>query len=123
MAHILVVDDDQQIRSLVQRLATMNGHRVDTADDGEQALDRLMVESYDLLIIDNLMPNMCGPDAVSILRTNDRYRDLKILMFSGATLTNAVEHAYEAGVDGFISKPFAADRLLHKINGALNVMH
>jgi two-component system response regulator MprA len=119
MAHILVVDDDAQIRSLVKRLVGLHGHDVDTAEDGAQALEHLQTKAYDLMIIDNIMPNISGTQAVDIIRTNSKYQDLKILMFSGASMTQTVDAAYAAGVNGFITKPFVADRLISKINGAL----
>ncbi len=119
MARILVVDDDEQIRAIVKRLVILHGHTVDTANDGVQALDLLQVKSYDLMIIDNMMPNMSGTDVVAMLRTSDKFKDMKILMFTGVSYTNIVDKAYEAGINDFIVKPFAADRLMAKISASL----
>jgi DNA-binding response OmpR family regulator len=119
MARILIVDDEEQVCSIVSRLARINGHTVDTALDGNAALERLQSRTYDLLIIDNLMPKLTGVDAVAIIRSTPRFRGMRILMFSGATVTRDIDQAFEAGVDGYIPKPFCADRLIAKINGAL----
>ena len=119
MARILVVDDDAQILGLVKRLLRLNGHDAELAADGAQALELLQDRPYDLMIIDNIMPNMSGVDAVGIVRASARLKDLKILMFTGATVTRDVEAAFTAGIDGCIPKPFAPSRLMAKIEQTL----
>ena len=119
MARILVVDDDEQIRSIVKRLLKLNGHEIELAIDGAQALDRLQAEAFDLMIIDNKMPNMSGVETVGIARTSPKHKALKILMFTGATVTGEVDEAFAAGIDGCIPKPFAAPRMMAKIEETL----
>jgi CheY-like chemotaxis protein len=119
MAKILVVDDDPHILLLIRRLLTLNGHSVDQATNGEVALELIGERDYDLVLMDQSMPSLTGIETVSIIRTNRRFDALKILMLSGGSMAGTVDDAYAAGVDGYILKPFAADKVLAKVSGAL----
>ena len=120
MAKILVVDDDPHVLVLIKRLLEQNGHSVDQATNGELGLELLAHRKYDLVLMDQAMPELTGIETVSIIRTNRRFDALKILMLTGCSVTSTVDAAYEAGVDGYILKPFAAARVLAKIEGALS---
>lgn len=119
MARILVVDDEEPIRALLKRLLALHGHVVDTAADGEQAVDQIQKRRYDLMIIDRQMPKMSGIDAVALLRTSPRFKDLKILMVTLNSVTKDVDQAFEAGVDGYVVKPFDMEKLLAKVERTL----
>jgi CheY-like chemotaxis protein len=119
MARILVVDDEEPVRALLKRLLALHGHAVDTAEDGAQAVDQVQKKSYDLLIIDRHMPNMSGVDAVAILRTSPRFKSLKILMATQDSVIGSVDQAFEAGVDGYVVKPFDMKKLLAKVDRTL----
>src|SRR5687768_10058135 len=116
---VLVVDDEEPIRSVLTRLLTMHGHSVETACDGLQALDILGAKDFDLLIIDQSMPHMTGIDVVATVRTSARCKGMKILMATSASVTKDVEDAFDVGVDGYLIKPFRADQLLAKIEKLL----
>ncbi|HXS99239.1 MAG TPA: response regulator [Elusimicrobiota bacterium] len=119
MARILVVDDEESIREVVRRLLSLHGHTVETAVNGAEALDRLQNRKYDLMIIDRFMPKMSGVDAVAVLRTSPKFKDLKILMVTMTSTTKDVNEAFDAGVDGYVVKPFDMNKLLEKVNLAL----
>jgi CheY-like chemotaxis protein len=116
MARILVVDDEESIREVVRRLLSLHGHTVETAVNGAEALDRLQNRKYDLMIIDRFMPKMSGVDAVAVLRTSPKFKDLKILMVTMTSTTKDVDEAFDAGVDGYVVKPFDMNKLLEKVN-------
>ncbi|MEK7390473.1 MAG: response regulator [Elusimicrobiota bacterium] len=119
MANILVVDDDEHVRLVIKRLLTMGGHTVETASDGDDGLNKIARGKYDLLIIDELMPKITGTEAVGIIRASKHYPDLIILMLTGASVTSSVNAAYEAGIDGYVIKPFFPDRLMARIDTLL----
>jgi DNA-binding response OmpR family regulator len=123
MARILVVDDEEQIRELLRRLLSLHGHAVDTAADGAEAFDRLQKTSYDLMIIDRKMPKMSGVDAVAMLRTSPKFKRLKILMATMTSTTKDVDEAFEAGVDGYVVKPFNMEALVAKVERTLLSSH
>jgi two-component system, sensor histidine kinase and response regulator len=105
MARILIVDDDPIVLDLVRDLLLMQGHAVDSAPDGAQALARLAAQPCDLLVIDRSMPVMDGIAAVTALRRDPRFAALKVLMFTSAADPETREAALRAGVDGFLRKP------------------
>ncbi len=119
MARVLVVDDEEQIRDVVKRLLTLHGHAVDIAIDGAAAVDQLQKKPYDLLIIDRAMPKMSGVEAVAMIRSSPKFKSLKILMVTMTSLTKDVDAAYEAGVDGYVVKPFDMDKLIKKVEETL----
>lgn len=119
MAKILVVDDEEPIRALVKRLLSLHGHAVDTADDGAAAIDQLQKKRYDLMIIDHFMPKMSGVDAVAVIRSSPKFKDLKILMVTQTSLTKDIDVAFEAGIDGYVIKPFNMKSILEKVESTL----
>lgn len=119
MARILVVDDEEPIRELVKRLLSMHGHTVTTAADGTEAVDLIQNGRYDLMLIDRAMPKMSGIDAVTLIRTSPKYKDLKILMVTLTSLNKDIDEAFEAGIDGYVVKPFDLNRLLEKVEDTL----
>ncbi len=119
MARILIVDDEESILALLRRLFTLHGHEVDTAADGAQAVDLVQKKKYELMLIDHYMPNMTGVEAVALIRSSDKFNDMKILMVTQASVTKEVDEAYQAGVDGYVVKPFEMDRLLEKVQETL----
>ena len=119
MARILVVDDEEAIRELVKRLLCLHGHAVDTASNGAEAVDRIQKKQFELMIIDRNMPKMSGIDAVAIIRTSPKFANLKILMVTLMSLTKEVDEAFEAGIDGYVIKPFDMKNLLAKVESTL----
>ena len=119
MTRILIADDEAPIRAVVRRLLSLHGYLVDEAADGTEAIDQLQKEHYDLLIIDRAMPVMSGIDAVAILRTSPKFKGLKILMLTSASTTQAVDEAFDAGIEGYVVKPFDVKKLLEKIEAVL----
>ena len=119
MARILVVDDEEPIRGIVKRLFSLHGHTIDTAVDGAAAVDQLQAKHYDLMIIDNFMPRMTGIEAVAVIRTSPKFKDLKILMVTNTSFTKDIDAAYHVGIDGYVVKPFDMKQLLEKVNRTL----
>jgi CheY-like chemotaxis protein len=117
---VLIVDDDVSVCALLKRLLALHGYAADAVSDGGEAIDRLQSQHYDLMIIDRGMPNISGPEAVAIIRSSPRFRDLKIVMFTGASLTKEVDEAFGLGIDGYLLKPVNVGRLLHTVSSALS---
>ena len=119
MARILIADDDPVVLELVRDLLGMQGHSVESAADGAQALAKLGAEGFDLLVIDRNMPVMDGIAAVTALRSDPRLAALKVLMFTSSADPAAREEALRAGVDGFLRKPIQMAEFTATIKGAL----
>lgn len=115
MARILVVDDEEPIRELVRRALQLDGHSVDVAADGGEALDRLIAEpeAFDLLLTDIRMPVMDGIAlALAVARDNPM---LTILLMTGYADQRERAANLEALIHDVVTKPFS----LVEIRGAV----
>ena len=114
--HILVIDDDQRIRSLLRRYLTDNGFRVDVAADAEEARAMLGGLAFDLLILDVMMPGENGFELLASLRKS---MQVPVLML---TARAEIEHritGFEGGADDYLGKPFEPRELVLRINAIL----
>ncbi len=114
--HILVVDDDREIRRLVARFLTENGLRVTVAGDGTEADAALAAGRFDLVVLDLMLP---GEDGISIARRLRKTGDLPILMLTArGTETDRIV-GLEIGADDYLTKPFSPRELLARIRAVL----
>jgi len=114
--HILVVDDDQRIRDLLKRFLMRNGYLVTSARDAAHAERILTNLSFDLLVIDVMMP---GEDGVSFLRRMRERIDAPVLMLTARAETDDRIDGLEAGADDYLAKPFEPRELLLRIAAIL----
>ena len=115
-ARVLVADDNPTNRQVVGKILERAGHAVTLVNDGEQALDAIEREAYDLVVLDRNMPGMGGMAALQALRLITRGRErLPVIMLSADVTPEAKREALEAGADCFLSKPLESVRLLEEI--------
>lgn len=117
---ILLVDDNPINQNLAIRTLDKMGYRCDVADNGKEALDAVDSHEYDLVLMDCQMPVMNGFEATREIRKRegDSKKHLKIYAMTASNLKEDQEACYEAGMDGFFSKPFdkaKMEKSLHKI--------
>jgi len=114
--HLLVVDDDSRIRTLLRRFLVDNGYRVTIAEDGRDARQKLEGLAFDLLVLDVMMPGESGLDLAEALRTRS---DVPILMLTARA--DAVDRirGLEIGADDYLAKPFEPRELLLRIGNVL----
>lgn len=118
MYQILVVDDEENIRSLIKKYAVFEGNVVFEAEDGMQAVEmcRLHPNDYDIIIMDVMMPELDGFSAVKELR---KYYQAPVLMLSARGEEYDKIHGFELGVDDYVVKPFSPKELMMRINAIL----
>jgi len=115
---VLVVDDEAPIRELVTfRLETI-GYEVDSAESGEQALEKIKANRPDLVVLDVLMPGIDGLETCKRLKADDP--DIKVVMLSAHGGQKDQEEGIAAGADIYLSKPFRAGVLLSEIESLLS---
>ena len=117
MFHVLVVDDEKNIRYVLKEILESNQYTVFTAKNGVEALDLLATEHIDLAIVDIMMPGMNGYEFTKELREFNN--DLPILMVSAKQLPEDRKKGFIAGIDDFMSKPIDPDELLLHIKALL----
>lgn len=116
----LVVDDYSTMRRIVKNLLHDLGYaNVTEADDGKTALPLLQNGSFDFLITDWNMPGMPGLDLLKAVRANDRLKKLPVLMLTAEAKREQIVEAAQAGVSGYVIKPFTAVTLKEKIDKIL----
>lgn len=114
--HILVIDDDSRIRNLLSRYLSENGFRVSIAGDALEARRKLRGLSFDLLVVDVMMPGENGTDFTRAMRDQI---DTPVLMLTALGETEARIKGLEAGADDYLPKPFDPRELLLRVNSIL----
>jgi adenylate cyclase len=119
VGRILVVDDNASNRDLLRRRLVHEGHDVAVAGSGLEALALLEKNSFDLILLDLLMPDMNGVEVLERLKSDERWRSTPVIMISGLKETDAVIRCIEAGADDYLPKPFNLVLLRARINACL----
>lgn len=110
---ILLVDDNRTNRSVISRVLENAGHVVETAENGDDALDRLDVEVFDIVLTDINMPGTSGLDLTKMYRVlNTEEPHMPIVALTADATEQAKQDCREAGMDGFLTKPVEAHQLL-----------
>lgn len=113
---ILVVDDFSTMRRIIKNLLRELGfNNMDEADDGQTALPKLKAGGYDFLITDWNMPGMTGIDLLKAVRANPDTAAMPVLMVTAEQKREQIIEAAQAGVNGYIIKPFTAGTLEEKL--------
>jgi class 3 adenylate cyclase len=102
---LLVVDDNKVNRLLLGRGLEQQGHRVEFAEDGQQALNRLRQERFDLVLLDIMMPELDGYQVLEQLTTDPDLRDIPVIMTSANDELDSVVRCIEMGAEDFLVKP------------------
>ncbi|MET3598751.1 response regulator [Martelella mangrovi] len=114
--HLLIVDDDTRIRTLLKRYLGEQGYRVSTAGDAAEARRKLEGLDFDLLVLDVMMP---GEDGVSLTRDLSKIRPVPVLLLTAKAEADARIEGLEAGADDYLAKPFEPRELLLRISNIL----
>ena len=115
-AHLLIVDDDERIRNLLQKFLIRNGYLVSAARDAAHARRILLGLDFDLIVMDVMMP---GEDGVSLTRYLRETRSTPVLLLTAKGETEDRILGLEAGADDYLGKPFEPKELLLRINAIL----
>ena len=116
-AHILVVDDDKDIRQISAAALTRSGYQVDAAEDGAAAWKALQADNYDLLITDHNMPKLTGVELVEQMRA--AHMELPVILVTGALLNKEMNRNPPLRLAATLHKPYWPDQLLKTVREAL----
>lgn len=118
MRKILVVDDELDVIDLVKNRLQENDYEVISATDGKEGIERAQKESPDLILMDIMMPNMQGGDAVRVLKANDKTKDIPVIFLTAVTSNKQLVGEEDKGINvggechPAVGKPFDSDKLL-----------
>ena len=119
MGRVLLVDDDPLLRSMAARTLRHAGFEVSEAEDGSSALSLFAASSFDLLLLDVMMPDMDGYEVCMRVRATPQGARVPILMLTGLNDSASISLAYEAGATDFIAKPINWTLLTHRVRYSL----
>lgn len=117
IAHILVVDDDDGIRTLVKRYLSENKFLVSTAENAEEASKKIKIIEFDLIILDIMMP---GKSGLEFIHENRRYFDTPVILLTAKGEPEERIEGLEIGADDYLPKPFEPKELILRIKNILN---
>lgn len=112
MVKILIVDDEPKIRAVVKEYAKVSGYHCDEASDGLDALNKIKMQDYDVIVLDIMMPNMDGFSAVKEIKA---IKDIPIIMLSARTDEFDKLLGFDLGVEDYVTKPFSPKELMARI--------
>lgn len=114
---VLVTEDEAKVAAFLRRALEEEGYAVDVAPDGAAGLELALVNDYDLLILDHLLPKMSGLDLCRALR--QARRDAPILMVTARDALEDKVAGLDAGADDYLTKPFSLDELMARVRALL----
>lgn len=117
---ILLVDDEPDLLSMVKLRLEANGYEVITASDGNTAYEKAKSETPDLIILDLMLPGIDGYQVCRLLKFDERYRSIPIIMLTALSQKEDKEWGQKVGADYYLTKPFEPNELLDKIKELLN---
>ncbi len=120
MPKVLAVDDEASIRKLVTVTLQNRGFVVDTACDGQEALDRIALDPPDIVVLDVMMPKMTGWEVRKRLRAGEKTKDLPIVILSAVGEFEAQLQGMESESDDYITKPFSPQALADLVEAMLD---
>ena len=115
---ILVVDDNESNRDLLYRYLSREGHVVEVAESGGRVFE-LLDETFDLILLDLMMPDVNGYEVLTRLKADERFRHVPVIMISGLQETESAIRCIEAGAEDYLAKPFNPILLRARINACL----
>ena len=116
IAHILVVDDDDGIRSLVKKYLNENNYLVTTANSAEDAIEKIKIIQFDLIILDIMMP---GKSGLEFIQENQKKLETPIILLTAKGETNERVEGLEIGADDYLAKPFEPKELILRIQNII----
>ena len=117
IAHILVVDDDNGIRNLVKKYLNENKYLVTTAENAEDAFEKIQIFKFDLIILDIMMP---GKSGIEFIQENKKKLETPIILLTAKGEANERITGLEVGADDYLPKPFEPKELILRIKNILN---
>jgi CheY-like chemotaxis protein len=115
MAHILVAEDERDIRELINLTLMFGGHTVTTAANGEEAVQKATDAKPDLILLDVRMPKLTGYEACRQIKAIDALRDVPVAFLTAKGQDEEVQNGIDSGAVAYILKPFAPDELVLRV--------
>jgi len=117
--HILVVDDNRLNRLKLSHVLQQQGHSVEQAENGQQALDMLHAAAFDVVLLDIMMPEMDGHEVLARMKADKHLREIPVIVISAVDEVDSAVRCIEIGAEDYIPKPFNPVFLRARLNASL----
>ena len=117
--YVLIVDDEPNIVLSLEFLMKKEGYEVQSASNGEEAMQAIGEKTPDLILLDVMMPRKDGYEVCQELRANPAWEDIKIIMLTAKGRNVEREKGLALGADDYITKPFATQEIVKKVKSLL----
>lgn len=119
MKNILLVDDDEIIQNVCNRVLVQHGYNVVLGSNGQEGLDKLDQFKFDLVITDIMMPYLNGFEFINALKEHPHTKDAKLMIISSVTHAASISESETLGVNKYLSKPIAIQQFVDEVNKLL----
>ncbi len=119
-SRILIVDDTAATRELLSRRLAREGYQTSEAENGRSALAQIEADSFDLVLLDMMMPDISGYEVLTQLKADARFHDIPVIVISALDEIDSVVRCIEAGAEDYLSKPFDPVLLRARIGACLD---
>lgn len=123
MANVLVIEDEESLRRLYSQILAAKNYTVETAEDGEKALEKLTLFKPDVIVLDIVMPNFNGMEFLKVLKNNSEYKAIPVLMLSAVSDMNKIRECLDIGAVGYITKERSVEEITEKLNLVLESLN
>ena len=117
---ILITEDSPTVLEILKSVLAEEGYEVIAAVDGKEALDLVKAEKPDLIILDVMLPKIDGYKVCRMLKFDDKYKDIPIIMLTARAKETDEKLGKEVGADAYIKKPFEPEMIIDKVRELLN---
>jgi DNA-binding response OmpR family regulator len=118
-SNVLIVEDDEYNRDLLQRRVKKSGYNTACAKNGKEALEVLESEKFDLMLLDLMMPGIDGIEVLKQMKANQKYSQIPVIMVSALDDSESVAKCMQLGATDYITKPFNSVLLRARIESVL----
>ena len=118
-ASVLVVDDNEMNRDMLTRRLTRDGYRIDIAENGRRALEKVAVGNYDLVLLDIMMPELDGYQVLAQMKSSPALRHIPVIMITALEEMESVVRCIEMGAEDYVCKPFNPTLLKARVGACL----
>ena len=119
---ILIVDDEKSIQFLLKNILTENNYDVITADNGNDALERISSELPDIVLLDVMMPGMNGFEVLEKIKASENLKNISVILITAKTEPEELKKGFEKGAFDYIKKPFNEIELLARLSAAVKLI-
>jgi DNA-binding response OmpR family regulator len=119
MTRILIAEDDPDIREMIDAKLSELGYETVAVADGEAALRECTEQTFDLAVLDIMMPGMSGMETLKLLRRNQWFADMPVVLVTALTSEYDIKRGYEEGASLYLTKPFSLAALAERVESLL----